>query len=120
MTDVVIAGAARTAVGSFNGSLSSLPASQLGAVAIREAMQRAKVAAAEVDEAIMGQILIAGAGQHPARQAAVEESLPYDQTDRKRDGKGKSVSGRVDLGARRSSKETEKIRRRIILTLDTS
>src|SRR3546814_18531023 len=51
MTDVVIAGAARTAVGSFNGSLSSLPASQLGAVAIREAMQRAKVAAAEVDEA---------------------------------------------------------------------
>src|SRR3546814_18444491 len=80
MTDVVIAGAARTAVGSFNGSLSSLPASQLGAVAIREAMQRAKVAAAEVDEAIMGQILIAGAGQNPARQAAVEAGIPYDQT----------------------------------------
>src|SRR3546814_14308816 len=80
MTDVVIAGAARTAVGSFNGSLSSLPASQLGAVAIREAMQRAKVAAAEVDEAIMGQILIAGAGQNPARQAAVAAGIPSDKT----------------------------------------
>src|SRR3546814_3167973 len=67
MTDVVIAGAARPAVGSFNGSLSSLPASQLGAVAIREAMKRAKVAAAEVDEAIMGQILIAGRSEgHPS------------------------------------------------------
>jgi acetyl-CoA C-acetyltransferase len=80
MTDVVIAGAARTPVGTFNGSLSSLPASQLGAVAIKEAMKRAKVEAAEVDEAIMGQILIAGQGQNPARQAAVEAGIPYDKT----------------------------------------
>jgi acetyl-CoA C-acetyltransferase len=80
MTDVVIAGAARTPVGAFNGSLSSLPASQLGAVAIKEAMKRAKVEAAEVDEAIMGQILIAGQGQNPARQAAVEAGIPYDKT----------------------------------------
>src|SRR3546814_4582552 len=72
MTDVVIAGAARTPVGSFNGSLSSLAASKLGALAIKEALKRAKVEAAEVDEAILGQILTAGQCQNPARQAAVE------------------------------------------------
>jgi len=80
MTDVVIAGAARTPVGSFNGSLASLPASQLGAVAIKEAMKRAKVEAGEVDEAILGQILTAGTGQNPARQAAVEAGIPYERT----------------------------------------
>src|SRR3546814_14395536 len=72
MTDVVIAGAARTPVGSFNGSLSSLAASKLGALAIKEALKRAKVEAAEVDEAILGQILTAGQGQNPAdRQSGV-------------------------------------------------
>jgi acetyl-CoA C-acetyltransferase len=80
MTDVVIAGAARTPVGTFNGTLSSVPASYLGAVAIKEAMKRAKVEAAEVDEAVLGQILIAGAGQNPARQAAVEAGIPYEKT----------------------------------------
>ncbi|MGF1629075.1 MAG: acetyl-CoA C-acetyltransferase [Kiloniellaceae bacterium] len=80
MTDVVIAGAARTPVGAFSGALSSVPASHLGAVAIKEAMKRAKVEAAEVDEAILGQILTAGAGQNPARQAAVEAGIPYDKT----------------------------------------
>ncbi len=69
MTDVVIAGAARTPVGAFNGGLASVPASHLGTVAIQEAMKRAKVDAADVDEAILGQILIAGTGQNPARQA---------------------------------------------------
>ncbi len=80
MTDVVIAGAARTPVGSFSGALSSVSASYLGAVAIKEAMKRAKVEAAEVDEAILGQILTAGAGQNPARQAAVEAGIPYEKT----------------------------------------
>ncbi|MGF1594148.1 MAG: acetyl-CoA C-acetyltransferase [Kiloniellaceae bacterium] len=80
MTDVVIAGAVRTPVGSFSGGLSSVPASHLGAVAIKEAMKRAKVEAAEVDEAILGQILTAGAGQNPARQAAVEAGIPYEKT----------------------------------------
>ncbi|MDJ0946117.1 MAG: acetyl-CoA C-acetyltransferase [Kiloniellales bacterium] len=80
MTEVVIAGAARTPVGSFNGSLSSVPASYLGTVAIKEAMQRAKVDAQEVDEAILGQILTAGAGQNPARQAAVEAGIPVERT----------------------------------------
>ena len=80
MTEVVIAGAARTPVGSFNGALSSVSASHLGAIAIKEAMKRAKVEAAEVDEAILGQILTAGAGQNPARQAAVEAGIPYEKT----------------------------------------
>ncbi len=71
MTDVVIAGAARTPVGAFNGGLASVAASYLGTVAIAEAMKRAKVGAEEVDEAILGQILIAGTGQNPARQAAM-------------------------------------------------
>jgi len=80
MTDIVIAGATRTAVGAFNGGLSSVPASYLGTVAIQEAMSRAKVEAAEVDEAVMGQILTAGAGQNPARQAAVAAGIPVEKT----------------------------------------
>ncbi len=80
MTDVVIAGAARTAVGAFNGGLSSVPASYLGSVAIKEALKRAEVDAAEVDEAILGQILTAGAGQNPARQAALGAGIPYEKT----------------------------------------
>ena len=80
MTEVVIAGAARTPVGAFNGGLSSVPASYLGTVAIKEAMVRAKVDAQEVDEAILGQILTAGAGQNPARQAAVEAGIPVERT----------------------------------------
>ena len=80
MSDVVIASAVRTPVGSFNGTLSAVPASHLGAVAIREAMNRAKVEGGDIDEAIMGQILTAGAGQNPARQAAVEAGIPVEKT----------------------------------------
>ena len=80
MTEVVIAAAARTPVGAFNGALSSVPASYLGAVAIREALKRARVEAGEVDEAIMGQILSAGAGQNPARQAAIAAGIPVEKT----------------------------------------
>ena len=80
MTDVVIAGAARTPVGAFNGGLASVPASDLGTVAIQEAMKRAKVDAADVDEAILGQILIAGTGQNPARQAAIGAGIPVEKT----------------------------------------
>jgi acetyl-CoA C-acetyltransferase len=80
MTDVVIAGAVRTPVGAFNGGLSSVPASYLGTVAIKEAMERAKVDAGEVDEAILGQILTAGAGQNPARQAAMGAGIPAEKT----------------------------------------
>ena len=80
MTEVVIAGAARTPVGAFNGGLSSVSASYLGAVAIKEALKRAKVKGEEVDEALMGQILIAGQGQNPARQAAIDAGIPVEAT----------------------------------------
>ena len=80
MTDVVIAGAVRTPVGAFGGGLSSVAASYLGTVAIKEAMTRAKVAPEEVDEAIIGQILTAGTGQNPARQAAVGAGIPVEKT----------------------------------------
>lgn len=80
MTDIVIASAARTPVGSFNGSLSSVAASSLGAVAIKEALSRAGVAPEDVDEVIMGQILTAGTGQNAARQAAIEAGVPHEKT----------------------------------------
>ena len=80
MTDVVIVGAARTPVGAFNGALSSVPASYLGQVAIAEALKRAKVDGKEVTEVILGQILTAGAGQNPARQAAVNAGIPVEKT----------------------------------------
>ncbi|MCP4328738.1 MAG: acetyl-CoA C-acetyltransferase [Alphaproteobacteria bacterium] len=80
MSDIVIAGAARTPVGAFNGGLSSVSAHYLGEVAIREAMSRAKVSPEDVDEVIMGQILAAGAGQNPARQAAINAGIPAEKT----------------------------------------
>lgn len=67
--DIVIAAASRTPVGSFNGALASLPAHELGAIAIKAALEQAGVPAADVDEVILGQVLQAGAGQGPARQA---------------------------------------------------
>jgi acetyl-CoA C-acetyltransferase len=80
MSEIVIAGATRTPIGSFNGGLSSVPAHYLGQVVIAEAMRRANVDAKEVSEVIMGQILAAGEGQNPARQAAVGAGLPYEVT----------------------------------------
>jgi acetyl-CoA C-acetyltransferase len=80
MTDVVIVGAARTPVGAFSGSLSGVPAHYLGQVAIAAALKRAKVEPGEVSEVIMGQILTAGAGQNPARQAAIAAGIPAEKT----------------------------------------
>ncbi len=80
MTDVVIASAARTPVGAFNGRLSSVPAHYLGQTAIVEALRRAKVEPKDVSEVILGQILAAGEGQNPARQAAVGAGIPYEVT----------------------------------------
>ena len=74
--DIVIVSAARTPVGSFNGALSSVAASFLGTVALKAAMERAKVEAADIDEVILGQVLAAGQGQNPARQAAVNAGIP--------------------------------------------
>lgn len=80
MTDVVIVSAARTPIGSFNGALSSVPAHVLGTVAIQAALERAGVAAADVDEVILGQVLSAAAGQNPARQAAIAAGIPQEKT----------------------------------------
>ncbi|MCW5731583.1 MAG: acetyl-CoA C-acetyltransferase [Alphaproteobacteria bacterium] len=78
MTEVVIASAVRTPVGSFNGALGGVPAHYLGQVAIDAALKRANVAPADVSEVIMGQILSAGQGQNPARQAAINAGLPVE------------------------------------------
>ena len=78
--DIVVVGAARTAVGSFCGVFGATPAHELGAVAIKAALDRAKVEAGEVDEVILGQILAAGQGQNPARQAAMKAGIPQEKT----------------------------------------
>ena len=80
MSDIIIAGAVRTPVGSFNGALSSVPAATLGTAVIVEAMKRAKVDPGDVSEVILGQILTAGTGQNPARQAAVNAGIPVEKT----------------------------------------
>jgi acetyl-CoA C-acetyltransferase len=79
-TDIVIVSAARTPVGSFNGALSTLAAHELGAIAVKAAIERAGVAPEEVDEVILGQILAAGQGQNPARQAAMKAGIPQEKT----------------------------------------
>jgi acetyl-CoA C-acetyltransferase len=75
---IVIASAARTPVGAFNGALASLPAHDLGKIVIKAALERARVEAGDVSEVIMGQILAAGAGQNPARQASIGAGIPVD------------------------------------------
>jgi len=79
-SEIVIAAAARTPVGSFNGAFGTLPAHELGAAAIGEVLKRSGVAAAEVDEVILGQVLTAAEGQNPARQAAMAAGLPKETT----------------------------------------
>lgn len=78
MRDVVIVSAIRTAIGSFMGTLSNTPATELGAVVIKEALNRAGVKGEQVDEVIMGNVLQAGLGQGPARQAAVQAGVPIE------------------------------------------
>ncbi|MCE3247499.1 MAG: acetyl-CoA C-acetyltransferase [Geminicoccaceae bacterium] len=78
MSEIVIASAARTPVGTFNGGLSSIPAHQLGQVAIQASLERAGVEPGEVSEVIMGQILTAGQGQNPARQASIGAGVPVE------------------------------------------
>src|SRR5688572_28531773 len=76
MEEIVIVGAARTAIGKFGGSLAKTPASELGALVIRKVLERAGVPPEQVSEVIMGQVLTAGTGQNPARQAAMRAGLP--------------------------------------------
>ena len=78
MDDVVIVGAARTAIGKFGGSLATMPASQLGSRIIRALLERTGLEAQQIDEVILGQVLAAGQGQNPARQAAIYAGLPVE------------------------------------------
>jgi acetyl-CoA C-acetyltransferase len=78
MEDIVIVSAARTGVGKFGGSLARIPAAELGAIVIKEALARAKLDLAQVGEVIMGQVLAAGAGQNPARQALIKAGIPKE------------------------------------------
>jgi acetyl-CoA C-acetyltransferase len=78
--DIVIVGAARTPVGSFNGAFANTAAHELGAIAVKAALERAHVAPEDVDEVILGQILTAGQGQNPARQAAMKAGVPQEAT----------------------------------------
>ncbi|NQD96619.1 acetyl-CoA C-acyltransferase, partial [Pseudomonas sp. CrR25] len=77
MQEVVIVAATRTAIGSFQGSLANIPAPELGAAVIRRLLEQTGLAGAEVDEVILGQVLTAGSGQNPARQAAILAGLPH-------------------------------------------
>jgi acetyl-CoA C-acetyltransferase len=78
--EIVIASAKRTAVGSFNGAFANTPAHELGAAAVKAAIEAARLEPADVDEVILGQILAAGAGQNPARQAAMKAGVPQEKT----------------------------------------
>ncbi len=78
MKNVVITSAVRTPVGSFNGALSKIPAHELGAIAIKEAINRSKLTESEISETILGQVLNAGQGQNPARQAHIRAKLPIE------------------------------------------
>jgi acetyl-CoA C-acetyltransferase len=78
MRDVVIVSAVRTAIGSFMGALSNTPATELGAIVIKEAINRAGITGEQVDEVIMGNVLQAGLGQGPARSAAIKAGLPIE------------------------------------------
>ena len=78
MNDVVIVAATRTAIGSFQGALSNIPAPELGAAVIRQVLAQTGVKPEAIDEVILGQVLAAGSGQNPARQAAIKAGLPHE------------------------------------------
>ena len=80
-TNIVIASATRTPIGAFNGNFSSLAAHELGSIAITAALSQADVKPKEVSEVVLGQVLTAGAGMNPARQAAMAASIPSSITE---------------------------------------
>ncbi|MEO6321855.1 MAG: acetyl-CoA C-acetyltransferase, partial [Polaromonas sp.] len=77
MEDIVIVSAGRTAVGKFGGSLAKIPATELGSAVIKAVLERSGLSAEQIGEVIMGQVLAAGAGQNPARQAALKAGFPH-------------------------------------------
>ena len=79
LKDVVIIDALRTPIGTYNGFLKNIKADKLGSIVIREILNRTKISNQEIDEVIMGQVLTAGAGQNPARQAAINAGIPISK-----------------------------------------
>ena len=77
--EVVIVGAVRTPIGSFKGSLKLLQAHELGSIVINEVLRKSKITPDEVDEVVMGQVLTAGSGQNPARQASINAGIPISK-----------------------------------------
>ena len=80
MSEIVIVSAKRTPIGAFNGALSSLSAAQLGSLAVKAALEQARLEPGQVDELVLGHVLAAGAGMGPARQAALGAGLSRDKT----------------------------------------
>src|SRR6267378_6530347 len=76
MTDIVIAGALRTAIGKFSGTLAKVPAPELGATVIRALLAQSGIKPEQISEVILGQVLAAGSGQNPARQASIKSGIP--------------------------------------------
>ena len=110
MTNIVIASAARTPVGSFNGAFAATPAHELGAEVIRAVIDRAGVAPEEVSETILGQVLTAGQGQNPARQAHIDAGLP--QAERRLGDQPGLRLGPAGRGARRPAHHARRRRHR--------
>ena len=79
LKEVVIVGAARTPIGTYKGSLKNIKADQLGSIVIKEVLKKSKFNENEIDEVVMGQVLTAGAGQNPARQAAINAGIPISK-----------------------------------------
>ena len=77
MREVVIVAATRTAIGSFQGSLANVPATELGAAVIKQLLAQTGLDGTQVDEVLLGQVLTAGAGQNPARQSVIKAGLPH-------------------------------------------
>ena len=98
MTNIVITAAKRTPVGSFLGSFATTPAHELGRIAILAALEQAKVAADEIDEVIFGQVLTAGQGQNPARQAAVNAGIAKEKQEKEAAKKNVSEGGVRGMG----------------------
>ena len=94
MTDIVIAGALRTAIGKFGGALARTPAPELGATVIRALLDKSGVKAEDISEVIMGQVLTAGSGQNPARQSSIRAGLP---TQASRTYRGRAPGVRPEL-----------------------
>lgn len=112
MSDALIFSACRTPIGRFQGALSALPAADLGAIAVREAVARADLRPGDIDEVILGNVLTAGTGQAPARQAALRGGLPSSVaalTVNKVCGSGLKA---VMLAAQAVQEERKKTRRR--------